>query len=559
MKMRSWYLLGFLFAAAILASVSGLVVRAEVRLGKDADWVQHSHEVLASHDEIRAMNQAALAAQRGYLLTGSKAYESRYWRAREQVLLEGESLQRLVDDNPEEAARVQRLFQALTSRLDLAKRGMEIHDTSGVGAAAAFVAGNGGAEMDERIIQLGAEIRQAETQLLAERKLSVARSTGTLFLSALLGIPFSLLILGILYGLLIREQSVRERAEAGALAANTELRRSVGQLETLSARLGQLTAYTGMLQSCLDAEEVLEVTRQALPRLMPLTAGTVYLIRASKDHAEARMVWGEHRVPSQAMPDPGACWAMRRNQPHFVEDLQEAVGCAHLEGPVAGAATACLPLSAQGESLGWLYLSAAQGELPEPELMLSATEQLSLALVNLRLKDKLRQQSIRDPLTGLFNRRYLEESAEREVARCLRRKLPLCVLIFDLDHFKAFNDTHGHPGGDALLSAFGQMLKTHCRQEDIPCRFGGEEFVLILPEMGLADGLTRAEGIRAATQELAVRHQGKALGPVTVSIGIACCPDHGTLSGDLIHRADEALYRAKAQGRDRVETAIPPI
>ena len=132
------------------------------------------------------------------------------------------------------------------------------------------------------------------------------------------------------------------------------------------------------------------------------------------------------------------------------------------------------------------------------------------------------------------------------------------MLIFDLDHFKAFNDTHGHPGGDALLSAFGQLLKAHCRQEDIPCRFGGEEFVLILPEMGLADGLARAAAIRTAAPELAVRHQGKALGPVTTSVGLACCPDHGTVSGDLIHRADEALYRAKAQGRNRVETAISP-
>lgn len=192
------------------------------------------------------------------------------------------------------------------------------------------------------------------------------------------------------------------------------------------------------------------------------------------------------------------------------------------------------------------------------QLIETAAEQLAMALSNLELQERLRIQSIREPLTGLFNRRYLEESLARELARCARRGLPLALMMLDLDHFKRFNDTHGHPGGDALLAGFGRLLQQLSRQEDIACRYGGEEFTLILPESTPQAAAERAEQIRAAVEAMRVPHLGKDLPPVTVSIGLACFPHDGQEPEALLRSADQALYRAKAQGRNRVESSHDP-
>jgi diguanylate cyclase (GGDEF)-like protein len=219
-----------------------------------------------------------------------------------------------------------------------------------------------------------------------------------------------------------------------------------------------------------------------------------------------------------------------------------------------------VPLVAQGESLGVLQL-----QFPEPEegrhdpggerLIQLLAENLALALANLKLRETLRYQSIRDPLTGLFNRRYLEESLERELHRARRGKRAVAVLMLDLDHFKRFNDEHGHAAGDALLREVGGLLKNKVRGSDVACRYGGEELAIILPEAELRDAAHRADQIRDAIRRLAIQQAGQTLGSVTVSIGIATYPQHGESVEQLLSQADAALYRAKDLGRDRVELA----
>jgi diguanylate cyclase (GGDEF)-like protein len=169
----------------------------------------------------------------------------------------------------------------------------------------------------------------------------------------------------------------------------------------------------------------------------------------------------------------------------------------------------------------------------------------------------LRSQSIRDPLTGLYNRRYLEEMLERETRRAVRAEHGLGVLMLDLDHFKSFNDTYGHDAGDTVLRETAAFLLKSVRAEDIVCRFGGEEFIVILPLADLSVTQARAERIRSKIRELQVLHQGLSLGMVTVSVGVAELPQHGTSPKVLIEAADAALYRAKKAGRDRVAVADP--
>jgi diguanylate cyclase (GGDEF)-like protein len=165
---------------------------------------------------------------------------------------------------------------------------------------------------------------------------------------------------------------------------------------------------------------------------------------------------------------------------------------------------------------------------------------------------RLRDQSVRDVLTGLFNRRYLEETLERELRRAERARGPLGVIMIDIDHFKRFNDTYGHALGDALLRDLGALLRANVRGSDIACRYGGEEFILLLPDASRDVTRERAERIRAGAGRIGVRHDGQAVEPITLSIGLAGFPEDGAMGEALLKAADDALYRAKHAGRDRI-------
>ncbi len=199
----------------------------------------------------------------------------------------------------------------------------------------------------------------------------------------------------------------------------------------------------------------------------------------------------------------------------------------------------------------------AAPELDESELSFKTTfaGQAGLSIANIRLREALRTQSVRDALTGLYNRRYLEETLEREIRRSARARLSLGILMLDLDHFKSFNDTYGHEAGDAVLRETGAFLVKNMRAEVFVCRFGGEEFVVILPTATMEASRARSERLRSKIRELMVLHQGKSLGMITLSIGVAAFPICGTSPKELLAAADAALYRAKREGRDRVVIA----
>ncbi|MCM8770040.1 MAG: sensor domain-containing diguanylate cyclase, partial [Candidatus Omnitrophica bacterium] len=233
--------------------------------------------------------------------------------------------------------------------------------------------------------------------------------------------------------------------------------------------------------------------------------------------------------------------------------------CAHLRRMKVDAYV-CLPLIAKGEVLGLLHLNCScpqsQESLKEmSEIAVTIGEYLALSLANIKLRETLRMQSIRDLLTGLYNRRYLEETMAREILRAARRKSTLAVVMIDIDHFKQFNDLYGHGAGDELLGQLGHFFRTRIRGSDIACRYGGEEFTLVMPDAGLKDVVRRAEELRVAVKELRVHYQGQLLGSITLSMGIAIYPQHASTADDLLRLADAALYQAKKQGRDRVMVA----
>jgi len=352
---------------------------------------------------------------------------------------------------------------------------------------------------------------------------------------------------------------------AELVQANDQLVVSVRRVEHYADQIAQLTALGQLLQSCLSADEVFGVIQDALPRLFPADSGAVTILRSSGNLMETMAVWGDN-PPHQRVFGPDECWAFRRGRAHFVTDIRSSLRCAHLtleDGP----ATFCVPMMAQGDNVGVLQFNFGRNDPDEQRdedglvhstrarLATALAEHTALALANLRLREALRSQSIVDSLTGLFNRRYLENMLERECRRAVRSKRPLAVLMLDVDHFKQFNDTWGHEGGDAVLRELSGLMRTHFRGDDIACRFGGEEFVVVLPEASLEAAYGRAETFRREAHRLVAEHRRQPLGAITVSIGLAALPEHGISPDDLIAAADRALYRAKSAGRDRTVTA----
>jgi diguanylate cyclase (GGDEF)-like protein len=334
--------------------------------------------------------------------------------------------------------------------------------------------------------------------------------------------------------------------------------------EGLAGRVNELDLLNRMgelLQSCMSLDEAYGVIHWLAQRLFQTETGAVFVLNASRNVLEARTAWGAHPAEPDAFA-PEDCWALRNGQSHVVEDTGTGVLCQHLPSPPPRAYL-CTPLVAQGKALGLLYVgsepagAAGRWGLPEAKQRLAeaVAAQLGLGLANVQLREILRSQSIRDPLTGLFNRRYMEETLEREVHRARRSGRPMAVLMLDVDGFKHQNDTFGHDAGDAVLRELAALLLGNLRRGDIACRYGGEEFVLVLPEASLEDGARRAEQLRGAVTRLHLSHNERVIGPITISAGVAAFPDHGIDAETVIRAADMALYRAKREGRDRVAVA----
>ena len=354
----------------------------------------------------------------------------------------------------------------------------------------------------------------------------------------------------------------RQQAEENLRLANEKLTQSLRELERLKEQAAILRKMTDLLQACSSSREAYGIVAKFCAHLFPTYAGALYMFSASRNLVKGAVTWNDP-VAGDVAFEPGDCWALRRGQPHITGSGQLATACHHLNHIPGG--HACFPLMAQGTGLGILYLQSRQPDgvqiptefLPPEDRQLAVTvaENVAISLSNIYLQEALRIQSIRDPLTGLFNRRYLEESGERELYRMARGKKPAGFAMMDLDHFKRFNDTFGHEGGDALLRAFGQFLREHLRKEDIACRYGGEEFCVFFGESSLDDTLRRAEQLRSEVNDLAVKLGGQSLGVITISIGVASYPANGTILSDLVAAADSALYQAKAEGRNRVVAA----
>jgi diguanylate cyclase (GGDEF)-like protein/PAS domain S-box-containing protein len=353
-----------------------------------------------------------------------------------------------------------------------------------------------------------------------------------------------------------RDITKRKKTEAALQDANQKLEAWVNELEQRTREMALLNEMGDILRACLSMEEAYNVIVRVAQQIFPVEVGALYVIAPARNTVEAVAVWGEAPL-AQSSFSPQECWGLRRGRIHWVENAQSGLICRHVQHVTPGGYL-CIPMMAQSEALGVLHLMQPDDvKMTETKqrMAVAMSEHIAMALSNLRLHETLRSQSIRDPLTGLFNRRFMEESLELEIRRASRNQRPLGMIMIDLDHFKYFNDNFGHEAGDQLLKELGALLKGNIRGEDIACRYGGEEFTLILPEGTGSVTLQRAEMIREAIQRMDVHHRGRALGRMTASMGVAVFPDHGRTAEALIEAADQAMYRSKAAGRNCVTLA----
>ncbi len=352
-----------------------------------------------------------------------------------------------------------------------------------------------------------------------------------------------------------RDITAQRQAEAALQHTNAELTTRVTELQARTHEINELSELGELLQASRDVAEAGQVFRRCARRLFPAYTGRLLLLDDSQQ-LQPVASWGTARNPETLSPD--ACWALRRGRAHLVDTIDDELRCANCRRSASEAAL-CVPMIARGEALGILQISwdladqsGVRGGSSLQRLVTAVAEQTAMALANIQLRDRLRQQVIRDQLTGLFNRRYLEETLGREISRALRHGNSLGLMMVDIDHFKEYNDRYGHGVGDLVLRAVGAFLKNHLRVEDIACRYGGEEFVLILPESTPDQSFQRAEVFREAISHLTVPSGDQRLNGITISIGIACTPHHATLPDALLRAADVALYNAKAAGRNCV-------
>lgn len=276
------------------------------------------------------------------------------------------------------------------------------------------------------------------------------------------------------------ETEMRERALAQQ-ELNLQNERMVRELTQRSTHVTNLAKMAELLQSCADLKDIFAVVSGMAPKIFPELRGAVLVLNSSRDRLQVAASWSDCQLPASTFV-PEDCWALRTGHVHMVATGDSTAECKHV---VSGSgAYACLPLMSQGGPIGVVHFQVIGSGAISEAAMLRANmfaEQVGLSVANLRLREALRDQSIRDALTGLFNRRYLEETLEREIRRAVRSEQVLGVLMLDLDHFKKFNDTYGHEAGDTVLRETAAFLTRSVRAEDIVCRFGGEEFVIILP------------------------------------------------------------------------------
>jgi diguanylate cyclase (GGDEF)-like protein len=556
----------WLLVAVTLSMTAGLTMRSLNRLAETRETVSTSLRIQKAQASLMSELLTAETGQRGYLLSGKSTYLQPYYTALAGIEQSRDALADALEGTPVATGALEALDTAVATKLKELEQTVRLRSDGHDAEALALVLTDNGATamtaVRTALRTLAEDVDLRTTQELAGTNRELRLNYAGLAVSVTLNV---VLLVGM--ALRLRFATTQNLASHKTLEMrNLDL---ANLLETASAtnlQVRGLSELNRFLQACKDTSEAVRLLQCHLPALMGARSGAMYLMAASRDELSQAFAWGAEGYVRHFQP--GDCWAVRLGQAFRQPADTDGVCCSHLDSLVGGLQhTQCLPLLAHGELSGVLVLDAdvdADGTQAGVERndghRRIALEQVGLALGNLKLRESLRQQSIRDVLTGLFNRRFFEESMHREVMRAARTEdegstTGMALLLLDIDHFKRFNDDHGHDVGDQVLRGVAEVLLQQTRGSDVAARYGGEEFTVVLADISAELALARAEQIRTAVSQVALPGAGNAEGAVTVSIGMAQFPVNGRTMEELLAAADAALYEAKHAGRNQVIVA----
>ena len=549
----------------------------------------------------------AESGQRGYVLTRNPGYAQSFDRRVADSLRGFSNLVELTKDDPAQKARIQAFGSLLSERTELMRQPLELARQGRFDEAEAAIVGGRGFDSMSAVLLASQDFLNEERKLHAERIEAAEHRLEWGKRLALIGGPLIALFSLSVSVMVIRgirqpvrvitramtslgeghlDQRVAERMGSREFnrlaqgynrmadrlaAASADQRRSERELKRVHDELlsssqvlrerGEVIELLGgmahRMQAARTEAELAQVIHAFVPRVLPGLPGALYAYNNSRNLLVPISTWGEHEGDGDAFA-PDQCWALRRGQGHFVSEAGGDIVCDHVGDK--DHAYHCEPLLASGEVIGVLHLDGVL-DVESGFRIKVLVENIASAMVNHQLQRDLKEQTIRDPLTGLFNRRYMEEALALEVARSARSGAPLCVVMCDVDHFKRFNDEFGHDAGDLVLQAVAAELGHRFRDGDIVCRYGGEEFTIIAPGTTPEALLQRIETVRQAIAGISLRLRNQPLGSTSMSFGVACWrPGMDREGGAVLQAADAALYRAKREGRNRavlhVEEAV---
>ena len=598
------FVVNMLLGAAIplcMTLGSGVALYLALQSSLDASTqILREQTMIAAANNLKLRFVDAETGQRGYVITGSEEFLLPYEQARSSFMLLHDRVLNMIEDQPDQRERLaeaRQLFdrwqvEAAMISIERRRAGLSAPDMDNFERGKQLV--------DSFRLIMDEFTEAANLRLQEEQQASIAIGHRA-NLIAIAGFGSALLAALVLWLLLANRTSLtvngitqaakrmtegdwRTRApvlgrdELAAMArafnlmaerleamvgAEKQAHQSLAQHvdDMVASRTKEMLAMNHlveMLQSCHLRDEAIKVLRSVLPGLFTKTSGALLLRDEDSERYTVRVAWGEQAGQVEIVVGEADCWSLRRGKPYEVNSLAaHGVVCGHIQ-PQAGNHY-CTPLTAHGNTLGVLHVSIPDNRHKEWEnckqLAQAVAEQVSLSLANIQLRERLQHQSVRDPLTGLYNRRYLEESIQRELGRAKREKSTLSVIMLDLDHIKRRNDDYGHSAGDKVLVIVSELLRNALRGEDLVCRFGGEEFTLIMPGATLEIAAQRAEQLRCSIEQLTIDIGEETTLTVTSSLGIAAYPDHGDDAQLLLNVADDALYKAKHAGRNQVAIA----
>ncbi len=533
-------------ASAIVAAVPFFV---SSRVQEGVTLLKRAADRQNLYIDLLSMLRDVETSQRGFVLSGREAFLDPYNVALVQIpVLKRNLVKGAIDAEEREA--LDQIIPLTDEKLVNAAEGIAARRNDGATADSAVGSASlGKVQMDKLRQLLGQQISAMADRRNHVRGTLIEGSAQVAYFSGLAAVINTLLLGTAVIG---GRRLLRERAQVA-----DQLRAAVTLADTRNLMMSGSARMLQAIQSAPTVGDTSSILTTCLTGLLPGASGTLYLYRNSPDVLEPLASWGS--ADGAAVPIPREdCWALRFGREHD-HSGEHDLRCNHLRSETR-TQHLCLPMVTQGAVIGMMSVRfdslSTEQFATHRELVTALAEQVSLALSNVQLREALRAQSIIDPLTDLYNRRFLEETLKRELARSTRNKSSLSVIMFDVDHFKNLNDTFGHDAGDTVLKAVATAAKAAVRKADIVCRYGGEEMIVVMPDCAEGMAMERAEMIRRAIESMRTEHGGRAMPQVTASFGVASHPVFGVDGDSLVRAADAALYVAKRRGRNNVQMAV---